>query len=403
MRSRSIALLFSPVGLLLLSAARLIIISDFNTTTATTVASSGGYVNALLGSVIPLLPIFIPYIALLLLLFRHFVLSIVAFVFTVFITPTSLRLPVTLQLARLDEHRLLTWVSGDRIITIIIWLLIGIAARIFTGSIAEALGTLVVAAVAFALLLMTPIGTQSLPSALSFVGTAEQQVTLLIINERILIAIALVVIFIIALSRSAILGAAAGTLTMLIALMATLAIFPYVSNFYPAPRQSSYYVDVLRALWLPAEKMKLSSGVVYNGYVLSTDAEWFIVLLTNSRRIVYLPALDVVRRTVCQPATPSQPPPREPLIPLFYTRPPAIPRCPSQDSYATRTSILSTGQSLNFISSQVHVPPNQIISVTNAYQHHRLSVALHTYETVRDWNEPTPVGQHFWYYPPIAP
>ena len=402
MRSRWTALLFSPVGLLLLSAARLIIISDFNTTTATTVASSGGYVNTLLGPVIPLLPVFVPYVALLLLLARHFVLSIVAFVFTVFITPTSLRLPVTLRLARLDEHQLLIWVSADPFFTIVIALLIGFTVWIFSGSLVEALGILVVAVVTLALLLIAPKSPQSLPSALGFVGAAEQKIALFIINERILTAIALVFIFIIALGSATFLGMARA-LTTLIALMATLALFPYVSNFYPAPRHSSYYVDVLRTPWLPAEKIKLSSGVVYNGYVLSADAGWFIVLLTNSRRVVYLPALDVARRTVCQPVTPSQPPPRKPLIPLFYTRPPVIPRCPSRDSYATRTSILSTGQSLNFISSQVHVPPGQIICVTNAYQHHRLSVALHAYETVRDWNKPTPVGQHFWYYPPIAP
>ena len=53
---RSIALILSPVGLLLISAGRLIIVSNFNTTTAVTIASSGGFVNTLLGTVIPLVP-----------------------------------------------------------------------------------------------------------------------------------------------------------------------------------------------------------------------------------------------------------------------------------------------------------------------------------------------------------
>ena len=87
---RSIALILSPVGLLLISAARLIIVANFNTTTAVTIASSGGFVNTLLGTVIPLVPIFIPYVALLLLLTRHFLLSIMTFVFAAFISPTSI-------------------------------------------------------------------------------------------------------------------------------------------------------------------------------------------------------------------------------------------------------------------------------------------------------------------------
>lgn len=60
MSRRAIALLLSPLGLVLISAGRLLIISDFNTTTATAIASSTGYVNTLLGSLIPLVPVLFP-------------------------------------------------------------------------------------------------------------------------------------------------------------------------------------------------------------------------------------------------------------------------------------------------------------------------------------------------------
>lgn len=407
MRYRWTALLFSPVGLLLLSSARLIIISDFNATTATTVAASGGYVNTLLGSVIPLLPVFIPYVALLLLLFRNFVLSIIAFVFTVFVTPTSLQLPVTLRFARSDEHQLLAWFNGDRYVTIFIAVFIGIAALIYTGSFAEAVATLVIAAVTLALLLMMPIRLPPLPPTLYFVGTTEQQIVSLLINDRTALAIVLLLIFIIwvwvALDSGGLPSLnLAMALTTFVAVLATLALLPYISNFYPLPGHRSYYVEVLRAPWLPAEKIRMSTGLVYNGYVLSTDNGWFIVLLAHERRIVYLPANDVVERTVCQTSTPGQPPQRKPLIPLFYVAPPRLPACPSRrDIYASRMSILSQGQSLNVISFLVHVAPTQIIAETNAYQHDRLSVALRRYENIGDWNAPTPSGQHFWYYPPI--
>ena len=87
---KSIALILSPAGVLLIAAGRLIIVANFNTTTAVTIASTGGFVNTLLGTVIPLVPVFMPYLALLLLLFRRFLLSIMTFIFAAFISPTSI-------------------------------------------------------------------------------------------------------------------------------------------------------------------------------------------------------------------------------------------------------------------------------------------------------------------------
>jgi hypothetical protein len=66
-KSATIALLLSPVGRLLISVTRLLIISNYNPTTAMAIASSQGYLNTLLGTIIPLVPIFMPYLALLLL------------------------------------------------------------------------------------------------------------------------------------------------------------------------------------------------------------------------------------------------------------------------------------------------------------------------------------------------
>jgi phosphoglycerol transferase MdoB-like AlkP superfamily enzyme len=63
-RSATIALLLSPAGLLIIAAARLLIISDYNTATASAIVSSSGYVNTLLGTIIPLIPIIMPYLAL---------------------------------------------------------------------------------------------------------------------------------------------------------------------------------------------------------------------------------------------------------------------------------------------------------------------------------------------------
>ena len=101
-KKRSIALILSPIGLLLISAGRLIIVSNYNTTTAVTIAASGGYVSTLLGSVIPLVAIFAPYMALILLLLKRFLLSVMLFVFAAFITPSPLSLHDAARIASVD-------------------------------------------------------------------------------------------------------------------------------------------------------------------------------------------------------------------------------------------------------------------------------------------------------------
>jgi len=87
---RSVTLLLSPVGLLLISVTRLMIVADYNATTATTIASSGGYVNTILGTVVPLVPLFLPYLAIVLLIFKRFVLGFMAFGAALLISPTRL-------------------------------------------------------------------------------------------------------------------------------------------------------------------------------------------------------------------------------------------------------------------------------------------------------------------------
>src|ERR1700689_3299855 len=104
MRRRWLPLLLSAPGLVLISAGRLLIISNYNATTAVTIASSGGYINTLLGSIIPLVPIFIPYVALVILLFRQFMLSALTFVFAAFISPTSLTLPISQSFPAEDPY-----------------------------------------------------------------------------------------------------------------------------------------------------------------------------------------------------------------------------------------------------------------------------------------------------------
>lgn len=411
---RSIALILSPVGLLLISAGRLIIVANFNTTTAVTIASSGGFVNTLLGSVIPLVPVFMPYLALLLLLFRRFLLSIMTFIFAAFISPTSITLAEGFSLAKTEWNRIAAVVVNNRPVAIVIVLVILVVLWVYNRSFIEGLSTVVVMVAGLILLIVIPNVHLSLPLRLAssndhrLVVQASSRVSWANGHswlEILVVLFILAVIFIFLQAPSMFTGLLRSSwlLTGVVAVIATIAFFPYVHNIYPVPQNHIYYAEVTHDMWLPAERIELSTHLAYYGYVLSSDSDWLTVLLANSRVIAYLSADEVVRRSVCQPMMSTQPKQSPPLIPWLYHPPRSLPTCASYDEIALITSFLSKGESLREISRIIHVQPERIISITNAYQHEELSAALRAYECKHDWNAPTSVGQHFWYYPGLAP
>jgi hypothetical protein len=414
---RSLAWLLSPVGLLLISAGRLIIVSDYNTTTAVTIASSGGFLNTLLGSVIPLVPVFMPYLALLLLLFRRFLLSILAFAFAIFITPAPISLAATLNLAKEDWNVLVAEVSSERLAVIVIILIVVSLLWLYNRSFAEALSAIVVIVVAIVLMYSAPGVPPTSPFQLSVASAREHELTgrftsAVSPDRLIMVTFALAVVFtLVFLTYRFVLqynGDAPPTgavvtlgplLSIAAAVIATIALFPYVYNIYPIPQRSSYYAEVAHQMWLPAEELALTSGQIDTGYVLATDSDWFTVLLAARRTIVYLPTRDILTRSVCQPKLTNEPRQYPPLDRQLYNPPPRIPTC-ARDTSTPIASILSRGEPLSAISSVTHVHPWRIISITNAHEHERLPAALRAYERVHDWTAPTPIGQRFWYYCP---
>lgn len=238
MTPKTTALLLSPIGLVLLSATRLFIISDYNTTTAVTVASSGGYVNTLLGSTVPLVPIFLPYVALILLLYRQFFLCIAAFLFTAFITPTPLTVPISRRLLSADKHHLFSLLSEYRYFTVAIALLVLLIAWMYSSKLLEALS--VIAAIVVVLgVLMTPYGESfALPEPLRLAGYTEHRVVSWL-SAYIFISIAIGVVIFLGLSINA--NSFSGSIVSAIAVVGAVALTPYVYNIYPIPRQASYY------------------------------------------------------------------------------------------------------------------------------------------------------------------
>jgi hypothetical protein len=409
---RSIALILSPVGLLLISAARLIVVADFNTTTAVTIASSGGFVNTLLGTVIPLVPLFMPYLALFLLLIRRFLLSLMTFVFAAFITPTAVSLPEVFSFGRAQWLNLAAQFSDYQFIIIVVVAAIIVALWAYNRSFAEALSIVVAAAVALVLLFAIPETHPSGPIRLA--STSEHNLVIQASAEvsshfwwLVLTALVIVVVLFVFLAFPRTFGGMVSRFSWLlggvVAVIATIALLPYVNYIYPVPHGHNYYAEAAHTMWLPTEKIVLNNHHVYYGYILSSGGGWFTVLLANSRTIAYLSTGRVVTRSVCQPTMTAQPKQYPPLVPWLYHSPPRLPACARNDRVTLITSVRSKGESLREIALTIHRCPWTIISVTNAHEHEEPSAALRSYESVRDWNAPTPVSQRFWYYPRIRP
>jgi hypothetical protein len=108
-RSATLALILSPVGILVVAAARLLVIAGYSTVTASAIVTSDGYVNALLGSVIPVVQILLPYVALVLLFFRRFIPGSLALIVAGLISPSRLDSRQALSAASKDLHRISPW------------------------------------------------------------------------------------------------------------------------------------------------------------------------------------------------------------------------------------------------------------------------------------------------------
>lgn len=107
--SATLALILSPVGILLIAAARLLIIADYSPVTASAIVASEGYINTLLGTVIPVVPILMPYLALALLFFRRFLLGILACLVTALISPAAVSSAKAFLIANRDFDLMSAW------------------------------------------------------------------------------------------------------------------------------------------------------------------------------------------------------------------------------------------------------------------------------------------------------
>jgi hypothetical protein len=296
----TIALLLSPVGLLVISATRLLIISNYNSTTATAIAASGGYVNTLLGSVIPFIPVTLPYLALVLIGFRRFFIAALTISAALFTSPANmtfpkLTLPHSGNIFKHDWHQLVTDHPKQTAFTIVILVLAALLAAWQWDSDARDDVTADIKRIPG---LVRPVKRWlPKPPARSTRGKGRQDgrdhnpdVTTIAREHHV--------------SGLAVQRWANGRLWFRgRTLFSTLAIFAVaalcISYVYPFPRSKDYYEAIMRTPWLPAEMILLRSGDRIVGYPLSTANGWMEVLSDASRTIQYVPLGDVQAQVVC--------------------------------------------------------------------------------------------------------
>lgn len=254
-----IALAFSPIVVLLASGVRLIIIANYDTTTATTMAASGGLGQTILGTVIPLLPSFLPAVLVVLAIFRQWALLGFAAIATALLSPA--------------------YASASQG-----W---GQAYSLFRTAVAH----------------------------------AWNRHWLALWHDSHLLVYCTIAGAAIALWDNLLIGKLTPVRAVIVGGICALALL-LTQHIYRVNYDLATISETLRRPWLPAEVTEVKSGAPRVGYILSTDGEWHTVLDDSTRTISYVRTNDVTNRTVCQAGTlpPDMPAPLLHLTPVQVTR-----------------------------------------------------------------------------------
>lgn len=235
----------SSVIVSIISITRLLIVSNYQTPTAIAVAEANGAVSTITGTLVPLVPVFLPLATQLLALctlvaiivssgsrLPLFFATAIAFMATILVTPTRRSIQDI-------SHRPfeIARVAG-------MWVLV-------------------------LLFIMSAIA--------------------IFINVR-----AQVVAFI------------TGS-TFFIMLVAIIVAVPTVATYsFPFPAEMRNIPDILRRVWLPTERIGMKDGSQHVGYVLKIDEGWATILRDSDRTIAKVKNADVVSRTICRVSPPDK-------------------------------------------------------------------------------------------------
>lgn len=264
-----IALALSPLVILIASGTRLLVMANYDTTTATTVAASGGLGETLLGTIVPLLPPFLPAVCVILAIFRQWFLLAFAGLSTAIVSPAYATAPAGWEQAY----------SSFRVAVDQVW-------HREWNALWQDSRLVVICAAAGAFLVLY----DALISRRSF------WMLLLLLPVGIVVA-------------------GVSTLVLL-----------FVQNVYRVPFDATTYTEALRRPWLAPEEIVLNTNKLHIGYMVSDAAGWHTVLNESNRTITYIRVRDVAARKVCR-VGPAPPTPPAPLIRLEGVQAVQLDRC----------------------------------------------------------------------------
>jgi hypothetical protein len=78
-----------------------------------------------------------------------------------------------------------------------------------------------------------------------------------------------------------------------------------VSYSFPSPSKIRHLPDVLRQVWLPAERIDINGGSERVGYILKSDGGWTTILWDSDRSILMVKSENIISRTLCRTGQPD--------------------------------------------------------------------------------------------------
>lgn len=313
-------LFLSPVVVLFASATRLLLISNYDTTTATTLAASAGVGGTLLGTLVPLLPIFLPAILIFFIIVRRWGLLLLTAVFTALVSPASIhsvKEAGTILINTIDQIKE-TWRGVLQVQPGLQDAIIDIALVIWDW--VDWIFNIILTALLFPLKLLgfddpslEPLLRDLWPNFMGLWSNWLWPVRLAVICMVLTLLWALYAPPWNYVPRGLPFSLSRGFLWLpnTVARFLSIAAYGiciaavcgfsalYLQNVYRVPLAKDMPFDILRRPWLPAEKIQMASGNILVGYTMSIGNGWHVFLDEQHRTIHYLRALEVKDRTVC--------------------------------------------------------------------------------------------------------
>jgi hypothetical protein len=234
----------SSVAITIISISRLLIVSDYQTPIAIMLAASNGAVSTLTGTLVPLVPLFLPFATQLLALcslgailvsseMRHPLLLATAnaFIATVFVTPTRISIRDISQPYSAVARNFEVWI---------------------------------------------PVLLLSIFVVATFISRRMRMMEIMTGSAFVVMLVVIIV-----------------------------AVSTVASYSFPSPREIRHIPDVLRRVWLPTERIDMNDNSGRVGYILKTDGFWTIILWDSDRSIAIVRSQNIISRTLCRLGPPD--------------------------------------------------------------------------------------------------